>query len=82
MYDLTGWVKLSCGHAFHGSCVADWHGSESPQSNTCAVCRETAKPQVVTGSPLYDVDAECALLNELDVAGLGLGEDVPVHFVH
>ena len=36
----TGQAELTCGHAFHIRCIADWFATE--HANTCPLCRKEA----------------------------------------
>ena len=41
----TGRAELSCGHAYHIQCVADWFATNA--ANTCPMCRKVATAKEV-----------------------------------
>jgi hypothetical protein len=61
----TGQAELTCGHAFHIRCIADWFATE--HANTCPICRKEAIDLEVPSakSPVYHNNRLLSLLDNV-----------------
>jgi len=61
----TGRAELSCGHAFHIRCIADWFATANP--NTCPMCRKEALSlEVPSSGAALTMEATNQLLAYID----------------